>query len=157
MRDIIDTNVQDLQSKEEEAEQKPWFPRAPQNSGRKEGDFTPASQRASKINRLMIPKRARLPRASFRERGYRTIATPFFSLKVKDNGAGTNRIGVVVGKSVDKRATRRNFWERQAKAQLLTAPNLGKDFILTAYPKINTLTRKKFLEEIKKILKDLHR
>jgi len=103
----------------------------------------------------MIPKSARLPRAGFRERGYRTVTAPFFSLKVKNNDAGVNRIGVVVGKSVDKRATRRNFWERQAKAQLLKAPNLGKDFILTIYPKTNLLTKEQFIKEIKKIVSNL--
>lgn len=103
----------------------------------------------------MIPKKARLPRAGFREGGYRSIGTPFFSLKVKNNEAGTNRIGVVVGKSVDKRAVRRNFWERQAKVQLLKVPNLGKDIIMIIFPKTNKLTRQEFIEEMKKTLKKL--
>jgi ribonuclease P protein component len=103
----------------------------------------------------MIPKKARLPRAGFRERGYRVYSTPFFSLKVKNNETGGNRIAVIVGKSVDKRAVRRNFWERRAKVQLLQAPNLGKDIIMTIFPKVSTLTRQEFIKEIKKLLTKL--
>lgn len=101
----------------------------------------------------MIPKKQRLPREAFRESGYRSLKTPFFLIKTKKNDIGVNRIGVVVSVSVDKRAVRRNFWERQAKAQLLKAPNVGKDIIFIAFPKINILTRAQFAEEIKKILK----
>ena len=97
----------------------------------------------------MIPRKNRLPREAFRAHGYRTLTTAFFSLKTKDNNLNVNRIGVVIGKSVDKRAARRNFWERQIKARLLRIPvagGAGKDFLVMVFPKINSLTKKEFIE-----------
>lgn len=100
----------------------------------------------------MIPRKNRLPREAFRARGYQTLTTPFFSVKTKDNSLGVNRIGVVIGKSVDKRATRRNFWERQAKIGFLrtsvvgTAAGKGRDFLVMVFPKINSITKKEFVE-----------
>jgi ribonuclease P protein component len=115
----------------------------------------------------MLPAKNRLPRENFRVRGYRVVATPHFSLKTKDNLLSVNRIGVVIGTSVDKRATRRNFWERQVKAQFLRMPGMstkpaepatgagaaGKDFIVTIFPKVKNLTKRQFNKELEKILK----
>jgi ribonuclease P protein component len=111
----------------------------------------------------MVPKKSRIPRTGFESQGYRVLRSPYFSVKVKKNDLVSssaasavppaNRIAVVVGKSVDKRAVRRNFWKRQAKMQLLKLPPTGTDFILTIYPKTNTLTKEQFAAEIKKILK----
>ena len=103
----------------------------------------------------MVPQKFRLPAGGFKAGAYRIVKTPYFSLKFKDNGTEKNRIGVVVGKSVDKRAVRRNSLERQAKNALLKAPQLGKDLILTIFPKTNALTKKEFGEELKKIVHDL--
>jgi ribonuclease P protein component len=103
----------------------------------------------------MLPLKNRLPRQEFRVRGYRTVTTPFFSLKNKENSVHVNRFAVVVGKSVDKRATQRNFWERQAKTQFLKAPNLSRDFILTIFPRVASLSRLQFAEEIKRTLKKI--
>jgi ribonuclease P protein component len=91
----------------------------------------------------MIPQKSRLPRDGFRAHGYRIFTTPYFSLKSKNNTLGINRIGVVVGKSVEKRATQRNFWERQAKGELLKAKNRSRDYLLT---------RTEFGKEIKKAI-----
>jgi ribonuclease P protein component len=103
----------------------------------------------------MIPKKTRLPRGAFRERGYRTLVTRYFSLKVKNNILGTNRIAVVVGKSVDKRATQRNFWDRQMKTMLRTVPESGKDIIATIFPKIATLTKTEATKEIQKAINSI--
>ncbi len=98
----------------------------------------------------MIPRKNRLPREAFRARGYWTVATPFFSFKTKNNNLYFDRIGVVVGKSVDKRAVRRNFWERQVKAQLLQVHGGGRDFLVMVFPKINSLTKKEFVDIFEK-------
>jgi ribonuclease P protein component len=103
----------------------------------------------------MVPQRARLPREAFSVAGYRRIASPFFSLKFKKNMADSNRIAVIIGKSVDKRATRRNFLERRVKAGLLELPNFHNDLIITVFPKANTLTAANFRSEIKNLLKKL--
>ena len=100
----------------------------------------------------MIPQKARLPREEFEARGYRRAATPYFALKFKENTLDGNRIGVVVGKSVDKRATRRNFLERQAKSALMKLPAIGRDMILMVSPRANVLSREEFQKEMKKIL-----
>jgi ribonuclease P protein component len=103
----------------------------------------------------MVPQKARLPREAFSDRGYRRVTSPFFSLKFKENTAGSNRIGVIIGKSVDKRATRRNFLERQVKTELLILPNFHNDLIMTVFPKANTLTVADLRLEIKNLLKKL--
>ena len=100
----------------------------------------------------MIPRTSRLPSDEFRARGYRTVTTPFFSLRVKKNELGKNRIGVVIGLVVDKRAVKRNYWKRQAKAELLRAPNVGKDFLVIFSPKIKQLTKTEFAKEMEKTL-----
>ena len=72
-------------------------------------------------------------------------------VKERINEVGVNRIGVVVAKSVDKRASQRNFFERQVKSQFLKAPNKQKDFIVTLFPGVTKLTKRQFSEEIVKI------
>ena len=102
-----------------------------------------------------IAKSSRLPRSEFRSRGYRAFATPFFSIKVKRNTKLVNRLGVIVGKSVDKRAVRRNALRRQAKPIVAKATNIagsGFDLILTIFPKANTLNKKGFSDELQHIL-----
>jgi ribonuclease P protein component len=103
----------------------------------------------------MVKKSLRIPQNGFRERGYKTLITPYFSLKAKNNFLTEGRIGVVVGKSVNKSAARRNFWERQAKARLLLTAPKGKDIILTFSPKINTLTKAQFAKELRGSLQRL--
>jgi len=100
----------------------------------------------------MVPRERRLPREAFHSHGSRTIKTPFFLLKTKDNEADVNRIGVVIGKSVDSRATRRNALERQIKTHLLRAPNLKKDFIFMAFPNITALDKDGLAKEVAKAL-----
>lgn len=100
----------------------------------------------------MIPKNSRLPASEFRARDYETIKTPFFLLKEKANQIKGNRIGVVIGAVVEKRASRRNFWKRQAKAQLRLAAPAGKDFLVIFSPKIKGLTKADFKKELVKAI-----
>ena len=105
----------------------------------------------------MIAKKSRLPRTEFRSEAYRTVKTPFFSLKTKKMSAGTPKIGVVVGKSVHKNATKRNFWKRQAKQALAhAAKSLESDFLMILFPKAAELSRKQFQEEFKKAVRAAH-
>lgn len=101
----------------------------------------------------MVPKKSRIPRTGFESGGYRILRSPYFSARAKKNTLATNRIAVVVGKSVDKRAVRRNFLKRQAKLELLKLSPSGSDLIITIYPKANALTKQQFIAEIKKIVK----
>jgi ribonuclease P protein component len=104
----------------------------------------------------MVPKKSRIPRTEFGLQGYRSARSPFFSLKVRKNNSGEagmrNRVAVVVGKSVDKRAVRRNSLKRQVKSQLLKLPANGIDLVITIYPKANELTKQHFMAEMKKII-----
>jgi len=61
-------------------------------------------------------------------------------------------IGIVIGTSVDKRATQRNFWERQTKAKFMRMPNIKKDFIITIFARVKNLSKKQFNEELSKLL-----
>ncbi len=98
----------------------------------------------------MIKKKLRLPGSEFRAGAYRTARTPYFLLKVKENALGKNRVGIVVGKSVHATAVKRNLWKRQAKAGLLKAKSMGKDFLVVFSPRANELTKKQFQETLKK-------
>jgi ribonuclease P protein component len=100
----------------------------------------------------MAIKIMRLPSDQFRARGYKTIPTPFFLLKAKRNSSDAVRIGSVVGKSVHKNAVKRNFWKRQALAELAAHVAGGNDILIIASPSIDRLTKKQFKEEISKAL-----
>ena len=102
----------------------------------------------------MIPKKSRLPRAEFRSAAYRTVKTPYFLLKAKHSPDGSVKIGVVVGKSVHKNATERNFWKRQAKQVILEkGKGSENDFLMVISPKVNGLTKKQFQSELIKAVR----
>jgi ribonuclease P protein component len=94
----------------------------------------------------------RLPSDQFRARGYKTVSTPFFLLKIKKNSYKTTRVGVVVGVSVSRAAAKRNFWKRQARAEISLRAGAGSDILMMVSPNVRRLTKKQFREEIAKIL-----
>ena len=94
----------------------------------------------------------RLPSDQFRARGYKTISTPFFLLKIKKNSYKAARIGVVVGVSVNKTAVKRNFWKRQARAEIVLRATGGNDILMMVSPNARRLTKKQFREEVAKAL-----
>ncbi len=96
----------------------------------------------------MLPRVARLPYSEFRSRGYRTIATPFFVLKIKKKSfrEKENRIGIIISAAVVKSAARRNFWKRRAKADFMLVPGAGNDFLIIFSGGIKKCTAKKFKE-----------
>ena len=105
----------------------------------------------------MLPRSSRLPYSELNARGYRTIRTPYFSLKIRTNSLPRNRIGVVIGVAAEKSAVRRNFWKRQAKAILGKQPvgsgaSAGKDFVVIFSKKIKEITKDVFEGEILKTL-----
>jgi ribonuclease P protein component len=116
----------------------------------------------------MIPRTARLPREEFSARGYHTTKTPFFLVKIKNNGRGTDRIGVVAGITVHKSAAKRNFWKRQAKGVLSrslarasshegriprTTQESGNDVLLILSSRANELTKKQFQKILSETIK----
>ena len=102
----------------------------------------------------MIPRLSRLPYREFRSRGYRTVNTPFFVLKIKKSGAKTNKIGIIISAAVAKSAVRRNFWKRQAKANFKLLPDAGNDFLIIFSKKIKEYTVKEFKEVFLRAAKD---
>lgn len=103
----------------------------------------------------MLSQKNRLPFAELNARGYQTIRTPYFSLKLRKNGLPQNRIGVVIGVAAEKSAVRRNFWKRQAKALLqkgsIARADAGIDFVVIFTKKIKELTADDFKRELSKI------
>ncbi|HVM77315.1 MAG TPA: ribonuclease P protein component [Candidatus Paceibacterota bacterium] len=83
------------------------------------------------------------------------MRTPLFSLKIKKNDAKGLRVGVVVGKSVEKTAAKRNFWKRQAKSVLHDAIRGNQDIILIVQPGVRTATRKEFRDALAKSAKSI--
>ena len=103
----------------------------------------------------MLPSDSRLPYSEFRARGYRTFATPYFSLKARPNGLPKNRIGVIISVAAVKSAARRNFWKRQVKSlvasrESLTARNF--DLLIIFSKKGDSLTKAQFRQELEKAL-----
>ena len=94
----------------------------------------------------------RLPLDEFRARGYKTVSTPFFLLKVKSNSGEGLRVGAVVGKSVHKTAVKRNFWKRQISATLAAQAVGGSDILIIVLPGVGRLTKEQFRGELVKAL-----
>ena len=78
----------------------------------------------------MSAKTIKLPYPEFSTSGYRFVRTPFFSIKKRQNGLFLNRIGVVVGVHIMKRAVDRNFWKRQVRATLRSVEKSGIDLLV---------------------------
>ncbi len=102
---------------------------------------------------------SRLPGREFRQGGYRTAATPFFSVKAKKNGMGKWRAGVVAGTAVHKSAAKRNFWKRQTMGILRALPERPAprgagspaethDVLVILFSKVNGLTKRQFQEKL---------
>lgn len=101
---------------------------------------------------MAIKKIMRLPADQFRARGYQTIPSPFFLLKIKKNPDGRMRIGIVVGKTVHATAVKRNFWKRQAIGALASRAAAGNDILMVISPNVDRLTKKQFKEEVIKAM-----
>jgi len=100
----------------------------------------------------MAIKKVSLPPDQFRSRGYKTVATPFFLLKSRKNLEHKTRIGIIVGKSAQKTAAKRNFWKRQVLAGLGAREVGENDILMIALPAIDRLTKKEFKKELLKAL-----
>ncbi len=81
------------------------------------------------------------------------MRTPYFSVKVKLNGGAAGRIGVVVGKSAGKTATKRNFLKRQARAGLRKTTVPGEDILVIVSPMAGGLTKKNLHTELVRAIK----
>jgi ribonuclease P protein component len=109
----------------------------------------------------MLPQKNRLPYMELNAGGYRTVRTPYFSLKIRKNGLPQNRIGAIIGVAAEKRAVRRNFWKRQAKGILAKQPNAlqgsggGKDFVVIFSKKIKEISKMQFKDELLKAVSSL--
>lgn len=113
--------------------------------------FSPPCEGKAEIGRLREDS-MRLPSDQFRARGYKTVSTPFFLLKIKKNSYKAARIGVVVGVSVNKTAVKRNFWKRQARAEIVLRATGGNDILMMVSSNVRRLTKKQFREEVAKAL-----
>lgn len=94
----------------------------------------------------------RLPPDQFRARGYKAIPTPFFLLKIKKNQGAAVRAGIVAGVAVHKSAVKRNFWRRQARAEIALRAKGGYDILMVLSPAVNRITKKQFRAAVAKAL-----
>ncbi len=79
---------------------------------------------------------------------FRSASTPQFNLKVKKNGMGINRFGIVVSKKVDKRAVVRNKIKRLFREALIELNRnmfTGNDILLIIKKEIISKTKKEEL------------
>lgn len=94
----------------------------------------------------------RLPAASFDRRAARAAHSRFFHLLYSENGRPNNRFAVVVGKSVDKRATRRNALKRFFRDRLGAWPAAGLDVVLMVSPQASARTAPEIEKELNSAL-----
>ncbi len=104
----------------------------------------------------MLAKRYKLNIAEFiKKRPTFVKKGPFFAVKYAPNGLLYSRFGVVVGKKIDKRATKRNtikrmFYESIRLRNLQNIP--GQDVMIVIYPEVKQISE----EEYEKIIKEFN-
>ena len=102
---------------------------------------------------IPTPKPKHLPREEFSSKKFRTVRTPYFSVKVKLNNGAAGRIGVVAGKAAGKTAIKRNFLKRQVRAGLRRAIVPGEDILVIVSPIAGGLTKKNLHTELVRAIK----
>jgi len=96
----------------------------------------------------MLLKPSRLQGQESNTDWQQTAKTPYFILKTKKNNKKTTITRVVVSMAVNKSAAKRNFWKRQARERLRAKKNEGNDFLLILSPRVGSLTKKQFNEQL---------
>ena len=102
----------------------------------------------------MLPRGARLPIREFwgsRSRK-RKQTSPFFVIYTAQNGLLKNRIGVVIGKGVDRRSSRRHTIRRRAIGLLSALSPANKDVLVLVQQKAADLARKEFYRELERTI-----
>ncbi len=98
----------------------------------------------------MLSKKYKLPREAFRVRGRAiSVTTPLFRVISKPNALPHNRFGVVVGTSVDKRATVRNRIKRTVYDNVRAWPSEGRDIVVIVSPKARGASRREIIDDMK--------
>lgn len=102
----------------------------------------------------MLAKKYKLNIGEFiKKRPIHVRKGPFFAIKIVSNGLSYDRFGVVVGKKVDKRATRRNKIKRmfyETIRQQIKKGNGGNDVMVQVYSEINQYS----IDESGKLVKE---
>ena len=97
----------------------------------------------------MAKKIAHLPSDELSAKGFRTVRTSYFSVKVKRNGGQYARIGVIAGKAAAGTAVGRNFLKRQARSLISKVIMPGNDILVVFSPAVRTLTKRRLGEELR--------
>ncbi len=100
-------------------------------------------------SRGMIPKKNRLPVQETRgRRSEKVIQKDLLTVRVYPGG-NTNRFGVVVSLGVDKRSVRRHFWKRKILDVVAHWPNMKKDFVIIAMPRLKGAQERDVFEALR--------
>jgi len=131
---------------------------APQNQRRAPRDCAEAPERTETHRPVMIPRGARLPRGEFftRKAPFALLRGRFFSLRTTPSVQKISRYGVVVKKSTEALATKRNAWRRRIYAHIRHIQHMDMDmfFVLEKKPKENE--KELVLEEITSLVRAAH-
>ena len=101
----------------------------------------------------MLPLKNRLPAANFKLRFEKSVAGSYFLIRRRLNKFGYNRLGVIIGAKVDKRAVRRNYLKRRFREYFRKlAGNIGADFLVIVSPKAGSADFKEIKKELDKTL-----
>ena len=102
----------------------------------------------------MLKRKFRLPKGvSFSNS--RSLSSPFFIVKTRENGLSFNRFAAVVSKKVDKRAVVRNRIRRLISScleELYNELGQGKDTIFIVKKEAVNKSREEFFRETKRTL-----
>ena len=101
----------------------------------------------------MYSKKNRLPIEKNKVLGQRTLSSPYFLIKYKENGKNFNRFGIIISNHSVKKSVRRHFWKRVFADALQSWPILQKDILVIASPKIEATDKKTVKNELNRILR----
>lgn len=135
-------HVADVSAEKEKAEPDARFslPYAP--PGRQGGSLASPRKGPAESHgapRAMIPRKARLPVSSFSGSRNAAVRLAAGTAKYARNGTARNRIGIIISKAVDRRATVRHAIKREIARAALAVPARGFDLLIIVSPEMGKL------------------
>lgn len=85
----------------------------------------------------------------------KTFSSPWFLLKSRKNDKGFNRFATIISNKAVPKSTHRHFYKRFFASRLMLWPNLGKDCIIIASPRFESVTHEILDSQIEAALENI--
>ncbi len=72
---------------------------------------------------------------------FKTFLSPQFLLKSRKNTVGRNRFAIIISNQAVPKSARRHFFKRFFASRMAAWPNIGRDCIIIASPRLGAATR----------------